>query len=115
MKIPYFRRPGANNAVDTSTATTAVPSPVASTPNAEKDSLGNHTSLATTTYAMDSEKNVVEATPIQEAAALDKLGEEPEYPTGIKLFIISLALCVSVFLVALVRIPLASFIHIHIT
>jgi hypothetical protein len=47
-------------------------------------------------------------TPIEEAAALDKLSDEPEYPSSIKLFIITIALCLSVFLVALVSTRLAS-------
>ena len=40
---------------------------------------------------------------MEEAEALDKLSDEVEYPSGSKLAIISLALCLSVFLVALVR------------
>lgn len=40
---------------------------------------------------------------MEEAEALDKLSDEVEYPTGSKLAIITLALCLSVFLVALVR------------
>ncbi|KAL8713504.1 MAG: hypothetical protein Q9220_002366 [cf. Caloplaca sp. 1 TL-2023] len=48
-------------------------------------------------------EKVIEATPVQEAAALDRLPEEeePEYPTGAKLTIITISLCLSVFLMAL--------------
>lgn len=47
------------------------------------------------------EKKVIEATPLEEAAALDKLDEEAEYPTGLKFAIIMVSLCLSVFLMAL--------------
>lgn len=46
-------------------------------------------------------EKVVEATPIQEAEALDKITEEPEYPAGAKLAIITISLCLSVLLMAL--------------
>ena len=45
----------------------------------------------------------MEETPLEEAAALDKLDDEIEYPTGAKLAIITAALCLSVLLMALVR------------
>jgi len=48
-------------------------------------------------------KKVVEATPLDEAEALDKLDDEQEYPKGAKLGIITASLCLSVFLMALVR------------
>ena len=51
-------------------------------------------------------EKTVEETAIQEAAALDKLSDEPEYPKGMKLTIITAALCLSVFLMALVCTPL---------
>ena len=43
----------------------------------------------------------VEETPLEEAEALDKLSEEPEYPGGAKLGIIVASLCLSVFCMAL--------------
>ena len=43
----------------------------------------------------------IEKTPIEEAEALEKLSDEPEYPTGAKLAIIVASLCLSVFLMAL--------------
>ncbi|KAL8955934.1 MAG: hypothetical protein Q9183_006477 [Haloplaca sp. 2 TL-2023] len=43
----------------------------------------------------------VETTPIKEAEALDKSSNEPEYPTGTRLIIITVSLCVSVLLMAL--------------
>ncbi|KAL2049759.1 hypothetical protein ABVK25_009982 [Lepraria finkii] len=49
----------------------------------------------------DGEKAAIEKTPIEEAAALEKFSEEPEYPIGAKLGIIIASLCLSVFLMAL--------------
>ena len=43
----------------------------------------------------------IEETPLEEAEALDKLSDEPEYPGGAKLGIIVASLCLSVFLMAL--------------
>jgi len=112
MKFLNLKRPhGQNNLdmMDSSRATTAVPSPDQSSHNLEKDYLASRTSpAASTTQSMHGEKRVIETTPIEEAAALDKLSDEPEYPSGIKLFIITIALCLSVFLVALVSTRLAS-------
>lgn len=53
-------------------------------------------------------ERTVEKTPVEEAKALEKFEEEPEYPSGIKLTIITIALCVSVFCMALVRLLLRS-------
>ncbi|KAL8954074.1 MAG: hypothetical protein Q9222_000131 [Ikaeria aurantiellina] len=50
---------------------------------------------------MDQNEKTIETTPVQEAEALDKVSEEPEYPSGAKLTIITVALCLSVFLMAL--------------
>lgn len=47
----------------------------------------------------------IQTTAIQEAGALDKLSDEPEYPSGPKLAIITTALCFSVFCMALVWPP----------
>lgn len=49
----------------------------------------------------DPSEKVIETSPIQEAAALDKPSDEPEYPTGAKLAIITISLCLSVLLMAL--------------
>lgn len=57
---------------------------------------------ASATYGGSGEKTIVETSPMEEAAALEKLSDEPEYPTGLKLAVIMMALCLSVFLVALV-------------
>ncbi|CAD6587601.1 MAG: hypothetical protein ASARMPREDX12_002946 [Alectoria sarmentosa] len=49
----------------------------------------------------EDEKKDVETTPLDEAEALDKLSDEPEYPSGAKLAIIVVSLGLSVFLMAL--------------
>ncbi|MCJ1464683.1 MFS sugar transporter [Pseudocyphellaria aurata] len=46
-------------------------------------------------------EQTTEKTATEEAAALEKFDDEPEYPTGVKLTIITVALCVSVFCMAL--------------
>lgn len=46
-------------------------------------------------------EKVVETTPIKEAEAMDKLSDEVEYPSGAKLAIITVSLCLSVLLMAL--------------
>ncbi|KAL9006983.1 MAG: hypothetical protein Q9188_000271 [Gyalolechia gomerana] len=46
-------------------------------------------------------EKVTETTPVQEAEALEKMSDEPEYPSGAKLAIITISLCLSVLLMAL--------------
>lgn len=48
------------------------------------------------------EEKTVEKTPVEEAKALENFEEESEYPSGIKLTVITVALCLSVFCMALV-------------
>lgn len=48
-------------------------------------------------------EKTVKTTPVEEAAALEKLNDEIVYPSGAKLAIITTALCLSVFCMALVR------------
>ena len=91
-----------NNVMDSSRASTAVASPEPSLSNFEKPVGNAALPEATTPYTGTGEKRMVEETPLEEAAALDKLSDEPDYPTGLKLLVISIALCLSVFLVALV-------------
>lgn len=107
MKFPNLRRPkgpiGNDRMMETSRPSTAVPSQEPSLSNVEKGSLGGATSpRASTTDVGYGEKRIIETTPVEEAAALDKLSSEPEYPKGLKLLVIMIALCLSVFLVALV-------------
>ena len=53
-------------------------------------------------FDQEGENDVVGKTPLEEAKALDKPSDEPEYPSGAKLGIIVASLCLSVFLMALV-------------
>lgn len=78
-------------------------------PPAAPLNMENHTSVPVVTSSIsrqnskhENEKNVVETTPLDEAEALDKLSDEPEYPSGAKLGIIVASLGLSVFLMALV-------------
>lgn len=94
---------------DASRTTTIVPSRETSQHRPEKEagSGSSKTSSVHDTSAPHPEtgEKIVETTPVKEAEALDKLSDEIVYPTGSKLAIITLALCLSVFLVALVRMP----------
>ncbi|KAI9814735.1 MAG: MFS sugar transporter [Pycnora praestabilis] len=68
----------------------------------ERDAAVDHHVPGTTEGpSTENKETIVETDAIAEAAALDKLTEEPEYPTGVKLGFITLALCLSVFLIAL--------------
>lgn len=53
--------------------------------------------------ASHTKEKTVETTAVGEAEALEKLDDEQEYPHGAKLTIITASLCLSVFLMALVR------------
>ena len=108
MKLPFsnFKASTATNESNN------VPKPTASentsTSQLEKD-LSQNPSRSASLRNVDSyygEKKVVETTPLDEALALDKLDEEHEYPKGAKLGIITASLCLSVFLMALVRLDL---------
>lgn len=111
MKFPAFLGPKspATADMDVSPTTTAVPSRTSSPPHLEKEAAlrpSNSPSIddpASTPSGTGTDEKTVEITPVEEAEALDKLSDEVEYPTGSKLAIITLALCLSVFLVALVR------------
>ena len=129
MKFPTLggsKRPVSGTGA--STATTAIPSPTLSAlPNekqapletladpslqdpsttTERQMLDKETSderrtTRSSRSSLPKETKIIEETPLEEAAALDKLSDEPDYPKGGKLAIIMLALCLSVFLVALV-------------
>lgn len=54
---------------------------------------------------------ISEATPVKEVASLEKPNDEPEYPGGVKLVIITIALCLSVFCMALVLPPTLVMLH----
>ncbi|MCJ1477933.1 MFS sugar transporter [Lambiella insularis] len=107
--------------MDEARLSTAVPSQAPSTTLSEKASpRPSYTSDASTTankemqIPVTTEKNhetevisssqgakTVEISPVEEAKALDKVTEEPQYPQGLKLAVIMIALCLAVFLIAL--------------
>ena len=87
MKLPTFSRGKAASPAEQ----TSLPGPLSS----------SHTSSISEIEKEKEIKDGVETTPIKELEALDKLSEEPEYPTGAKLGIIIASLCLSVFLMAL--------------
>ncbi len=107
MKLPTFLQKKTAASTQPSTAPAMDPStPTTSMSDLEKPSLDQEkTSPAAGdgTVLHGGEDKTVDETAIQEAAALDKLSDEPEYPKGAKLGIITAALCLSVFLMALVK------------
>ncbi|MCJ1299880.1 MFS sugar transporter [Hypocenomyce scalaris] len=106
MKLPKIFGPKSPTSdMDASRATTAVPSLSTSDPNLEKEPplLTSEIPSIKDSGGISSGpgEKIIETTPLEEAEALDKLSDEIEYPTGSKLAVITLALCLSVFLVAL--------------
>ena len=108
MKLPTFSRPKptAPTNIEASLPTTsaAFSSQSSSTTQIEKETSATaNCDLSITSKASKGlETKVIEKTPLEEAVALDKLSDEPEYPTGAKLGIIVASLCLSVFCMALV-------------
>ena len=97
MKFPTF--PKKKNEEPTNTVASA---PSSSAPQLEKEKVKSRTPSSESSQAShEKREKIVEETPIQEAAALDKLDDEIEYPHGVKLGIIIASLCLSVFLMAL--------------
>ncbi|KAL8819246.1 MAG: hypothetical protein Q9223_002277 [Gallowayella weberi] len=99
MRLPFTKRgpPPATKNMDESPASTIVPpstSSIADLDKVEEQASADNNDLS------DNEKTI-ETSPIKEAEALEKLSEEPEYPSGLKLTIITISLCVSVLLMAL--------------
>jgi hypothetical protein len=100
-----------------SEATTAVPSQNVSTADLPRNNMeeketqpvvmeeAQSSPSAEAAEAAEATEKTEKSTAVEEAKALDKPDEEEaeiEYPHGLKLAIITLALCLSVFLVALV-------------
>lgn len=88
MKFPTLSR---SKATPQTNEPSSTPAPLASSQNTSSSEIEK----------AKKEKDVIETTPIQEAAALEKMSDEPVYPTGAKLSIIVASLCLSVFLMAL--------------
>lgn len=88
----------------TTTSTNGVTPTNASMTNSEKELENEKLASPSGSPSLASNEEATkqkEMTPIGEAEALDKLSDEPEYPTGAKLGIIIASLCLSVFLMAL--------------
>ena len=101
MKVPFLKPKQATTDKESTVAPSSSPS------DAEKD-VPNTASRSPSVDA--GENKVVEQTPLEEAEALDKLDDENEYPSGAKLTIITVSLCLSVFLMALVGLPFLTFV-----
>ena len=109
MKFPYLLKSKSTPQADQQLPTPADPPDPSSTPSgSEKENAdiisrtSSSKSKASHTSKTQNEK-VVETTPVEEAAAIDKLDDDDEanYPHGIKLGIIVASLCLSIFLMAL--------------
>ena len=106
MKFPKLspsKAPTPAAVEETSTVPSAPPSSeVTYATQLEKEKELSRTSSTTSKPSEnDGQKAVPEKTPLEEAAALEKLSDEPDYPSGAKLGIIVASLCLSVFLMAL--------------
>ena len=103
MALKFFKRNAAKEAtLPTSEATTAVSSANGSIAHEPKDLEKEQTTTETgdTPVVRTALKEIVTDAE-HEIAALDTFTEEPQYPSGMKLAIITTALCFSVFLIAL--------------
>ena len=83
------------------TASTAVPSQIPSEVHLEKESRTPSVKSNVSHDISVGHKTEIETTAEKEMKADDKLSDEVEYPGGLKLAIIMVALCLAVFLVAL--------------
>lgn len=95
MKLPTFSRAAAvsPSSVGASTNESSLVDIDTEKPTSRRPSTSSQTSVRQRQFT---------STAIDEAKALDKLSDEPEYPSGIKLAIITASLCLSVFCMALV-------------
>ena len=105
MKFPTLSRSKAapSNNIDESlnTPPPRLSSEATSATQVEKETAVSRASSDSKPVQGNGEKAVIEKTPFEEAEALEKLNDEPEYPQGVKLAIIIASLCLSVFLMAL--------------
>lgn len=98
MRLPFFKR----NASPVDKIQT--PSEAASDSSVSRHGNLNEKPLSATPPLRNdgaAAEKVIETTPVQEAEAMDKLSDEVEYPSGAKLAIITISLCLSVLLMAL--------------
>ncbi|KAI4128159.1 MAG: hypothetical protein LQ338_002861 [Usnochroma carphineum] len=113
MRLPFSKK-GATPAaapMDDSRASTVAPPSDSSISNLDKphEKSASASASASDTPPMrteppndnETQTEKVEMSPVQEAEALEKPSDEAEYPTGAKLAIITISLCLSVLLMAL--------------
>lgn len=91
--------------MEKSRATTVVPSQNGSVSDLEKEKLPAPPVSPFESGDLPRDRKEIETSGEAEAKGLEKLEDELEYPSGPKLALITLALCMSVFLVALVSMP----------
>ncbi|KAI4089188.1 MAG: hypothetical protein LQ344_005568 [Seirophora lacunosa] len=106
MRLPFLKKGAAPASAPTVTGSIVAPPSDSSISNFEKPEQRSATATPSSRHAApnsteDQAEKVIETTAVAEAAVLDKLSEEPEYPSGAKLAIITIALCLSVLLMAL--------------
>ncbi|KAI4261784.1 MAG: hypothetical protein L6R42_003024 [Xanthoria sp. 1 TBL-2021] len=104
MKLPFTKPapPPATTTMDDPSVSTIVPPSTSSISNlGQVEGKPSSESSSSRHAAATNNEKVIETTPIREAAGLEKLTDEPEYPSGAKLAIITVSLCLSVLLMAL--------------
>lgn len=108
MKFPTFTRSNAPSGGDEKVSTpTAALSKSSSESDIEKKD--EHSIGSKTSHPQDDK--ILDVTPAVGVAPLEKPNDEPEYPGGVKLVIITTALCLSVFCMALVYLPMLFMLH----
>lgn len=108
MKFPTFARSKAPRGGDEKAITPNAPLSKSSS-ESEIEKKGEP-SIGSRTSHLQGDR-ISETTPVQEVAPLEKPYDEPEYPGGVKLVIITIALCLSVFCMALVLFPTLVMLH----
>lgn len=110
MKFPAFALSKAPSVGDEKSITpNAALSKISSESETEKK---GEPSIGSTTSHLQGDRTS-EAAPVKDVAPLEKSNDEPEYeyPRGAKLVIITIALCLSVFCMALVFLPALVILH----
>lgn len=106
MKFPTFARSNAPSGGDENLS----PPTAAWSKSSSESEIEKNVEISSNTSHPQDEKTL-EATPVPEVAPLENPNDEPEYPGGIKLVIITIALCLSVFCMALVHLPMLFMLH----
>lgn len=108
MKFPTFARSKAPSGGDEKITT---PNAALSKSSSESE-IEKKGELSTGSKTSDPQGDkILGATPVQEVATLEKPSDEAEYPGGVKLVIITIALCLSVFCMALVHLLIFILLH----